>query len=161
MNYLKTQEKKQKQYDEHIQNIADSFKNGDIVGSPISKVDRTNCEKKIIPCLVEERIDKDNMPMFRLRTPFGQLDTLYAAHQLVPMSGIQPSILEGITFDNTNNITLVQASKLFARRTSTATCDCKTKCHNKLCPCRRANINCSTKCHTKLGKYSNNDTTAK
>jgi len=59
MNYLKSQEKRQKLYDERLKQIADSFQNGSMVGVAINKVDRTNCDKKIMPCLIQERTDEE------------------------------------------------------------------------------------------------------
>lgn len=95
------------------------------------------------------------MIMYRLLSPFGQLNTLVPVHQLVPMSEIQSSTLEEISFENTESISFEQALELFARDNSTAKCDCKTKCRTKHCSCRRAGVGCSTKCHVKLGQYAN------
>jgi hypothetical protein len=154
-NYLKAQHKRQKEYDDHLQKIADSYKNGDIVGISINKVDRTNCDPKIMPCLIEKRSENTNTPMYHLISPFGRLSTSFPVHQLIPMSGIQTTILKTIKFKNLQTISFVQASKLFARGNPAGTCDCKMKCRTKICPCRRASISCSTKCHSKIGKCSN------
>jgi hypothetical protein len=154
-NYLKSQSKRQKIYDEHLQKIADSYKNGDLVGIAINKVDRTNCDPKIMPCIIEKRSDNTDTPMYHLISPFGRLTNSFPVHQLIPMSGISSSILEETKFENLNTISFVQASKLFARGNPAGTCDCKMKCRTKICPCRRASIPCSTKCHSRLGKCEN------
>jgi hypothetical protein len=154
-NYLKSQKKRQTEYDNHLKKIADSYKNGDVVGISINKVDRTNCDPKIMPCIIEKRSDNTDIPMYHLISPFGRLSVSFPVHQLIPLSGIQPTELKAGKFENLRTITLVQASKLFARGNPSATCDCKTKCRKKSCPCRRASIACSTKCHVKLGKCMN------
>jgi hypothetical protein len=156
-NYLKSQHKRQKEYDKHLEKIADSYKNGDIVGIAINKVDRTNCDPKIMPCMIEKRSDNPDIPMYHLISPYGRLSISFPVHQLIPMSGIQPTLLKTAKFKDSETITFVQASKLFARGNPCATCDCKTKCRTKTCPCRRASIPCSTKCHAKLGKCMNMD----
>jgi hypothetical protein len=154
---LKSQNKRQKTYDNHIQKIADSYKNGDLVGISINKVDRTNCDPKIIPCIIEKRSNNTNIPSYHLISPFGRLSTTFPVHQLIPMSGIKPTALQNVKFETLPTISLVQASKLLARGNPIATCDCKTKCLTKTCPCRRASVACSTKCHAKRGKCTNNE----
>jgi hypothetical protein len=154
---LKSQNKRQKTYDNHIQKIADSYKNGDLVGISTNKVDRTNCDPKIIPCIIEKRSNNTNIPSYHLISPFGHLSTTFPVHQLIPMSGIKPTALQNVKFETLPTISLVQASKLLARGNPIATCDCKTKCLTKTCPCRRASVACSTKCHAKRGKCTNNE----
>lgn len=155
VNYLKSQNKRQKTYDEHVQRIANSYQNGDLVGKSISKVDRTNCDPKIMPCLIEKRTENNNVPTFSLISSYGRLSVPFPVHQLIPMAGIKPGELQNIDYKNLPTITLVQASKLFARGNPSATCDCKTRCVKNTCPCRRASIACSTKCHARLGKCLN------
>ncbi|CAF1443223.1 unnamed protein product [Adineta steineri] len=144
-------------YDEHVQKIANSYKNGDLIGIAINKVDRTNCDPKVMPCIIEKRSDNKNSPTYFLISPFGRLSTPFPVHQLIPMSGIKPISLQNIDYDTIKTVTLIQASRLFARGNPSATCDCKTKCEKKTCPCRRASIACSTKCHAKLGKCMNTE----
>jgi hypothetical protein len=114
-NYLKSQHKRQKEYDKHLEKIADSYKNGDIVGIAINKVDRTNCDPKIMPCMIEKRSDNPDIPMYHLISPYGRLSISFPVHQLIPMSGIQPTLLKTAKFKDSETITFVQASKLFAR----------------------------------------------
>ena len=65
-DYLKSQHKRQKEYNNHFQKIAHSYKNGDLVGISINKVDRTNCDPKTVPCIIEKCFDKSDMPMYQL-----------------------------------------------------------------------------------------------
>lgn len=106
-------------------------------------------------CIIEKRSNNTEMPSYHLITPFGRLSTTIPVHQLIPMSGAKPTSLQNLKLDKLQTVTLVHASKLFARGTPAATCDCKTKCLTNNCPCRRASIACSTKCHSKLGKCMN------
>jgi hypothetical protein len=154
---LKSQNKRQKTYDDHVQKIVESYKNGDLVGVSINKVDRTNCDPKIMLCVIEKRSDNTDMPAYQLISPFGRISTLFPVHQLIPMSGMKPAVLQDINFESIPTISFVQASKQFARGNPSATCDCKAKCVTKTCPCRRASIACSTKCHARLGKCMNSD----
>lgn len=111
-----------------------------------------------MPCLIDKRSDKTSVPMYHLISPFGRIVTAFPVHQLIPMSGIKPTILKQTKFNNNiKTISFVQASKLFARGNPAATCDCKTKCGTKTCPCRRSSNACSTKCHAKLGKCMNTE----
>ncbi|CAF4090619.1 unnamed protein product [Rotaria sp. Silwood1] len=95
------------------------------------------------------------MITYHLICPYGRLLTTFPVHQLIPMAGVKPTELQNINFETLTTVSLVEASKMFARGNSTATCDCKTKCIAKTCPCRRASVACSTKCHAKRGKCKN------
>ena len=108
-----------------------------------------------MPYIIEQRTEKGSLPLYHLISPFGRLASPFPVHQLIPMSGVRTTVLEAMQFDNLRTISLVQASKLFARGNPSATCDCKTKCRTKTCPCRRASVFCSTKCHSKRGKCMN------
>ena len=67
-----------------------------------------------------------------------------------------PNELKQIDAVKLKPITLIEASKLYARGCVTGrTCNCRTKCSTKSCPCKRANVSCSTKCHSKKGARSN------
>ncbi|CAF4308849.1 unnamed protein product, partial [Rotaria magnacalcarata] len=155
VNYLKNQSKRQKLYDEHLKKIADSYKNGDLVGIAINRVDRTNCDPKIMPCIIEKRLSNTNNIIYSLISAYGRIATSFPVHQLIPMSCSKPLELQNVNFETVPTVSLVQASKMFARGNATATCDCKTKCIKKTCPCRRASVACSTKCHPKRGKCKN------
>ena len=138
-----------------MKKIADSYKNGDLVGITISRVDRTNCDPKIMPCIIEKRFNNTDNIAYSLISPYGRIATSFPVHQLIPMSCTKPPELENINFETIPTVTFVQASKMFARGNATATCDCKTKCVTKTCPCKRISVPCSTKCHSKRGKCKN------
>ncbi|CAF0929793.1 unnamed protein product [Adineta ricciae] len=156
VNYIKCQTKRQKIYDQEMEKIAESYRVGDLVGVSINKVDRTNCDPKVMPCIIEKKTNDKNNTNFYLITPYGRLSNPFPIHHLIPMSGVKPKELENIIYDTLPTITLIQASKLFARGQSTAVCDCKTGCVKKTCPCLRASVACSTKCHVKRPNCSNN-----
>ena len=155
INYIRNQSKRQKVYGEHIKKIADSYKNGDLVGITINRVDRTNCDPKIMPCIIEKRLNNTNNITYSLISAFGRIATGFPVHQLISMYCSKPAELQHINYETVATISFVQASKMFARDNATATCDCKAKCITKLCPCKRASISCSTKCHPRHGKCRN------
>ncbi|CAF4939301.1 unnamed protein product [Rotaria sp. Silwood1] len=64
INYLKSQSKRQKIYDEYLNVMANSYSKGDLIGIPVDKVDRTNYDAKLMPCLIEERVDHDTIPSY-------------------------------------------------------------------------------------------------
>ena len=156
VNYIKCQTKRQKIYDQEMEKVAESYQIGDLVGVSINKVDRTNCDPKVMPCIIEKKTNDKNNTNFYLITPYGRLSNCFPIHHLIPMSGVKPKELENIIYDTLPTVTLIQASKLFARGQSTAVCDCKTSCVKKTCPCLRASVACSTKCHVKRPNCSNN-----
>lgn len=137
--------------------MANSFSKGDLVGIKIDKVDRTNCDAKVMPCLIDERINQNTSPMFRLLSPFGRLSTLFPVHHLSKLTSSIPQSLHQIQRSDAPTVTYVHACKMFARSCVASTCDCKSKCLTKTCPCRRASIACSTKCHARRGKCGNAD----
>ncbi|CAF3108300.1 unnamed protein product [Rotaria sp. Silwood2] len=157
INYLKSQSKRQKIYDEYLNTMANLYSKGDLIGIPVDKVDRTNCDAKLMPCLIEERVDHGAIPSYRLISPYGRLSTLFAVHQLIPLTNPIPDSLLNIDKTNTPTVSFVHACKMFARSAIAATCYCKTKCNTKTCPCQRLSIRCSTKCHPKRGKCTNKD----
>ena len=57
----------------------------------------------------------------------------------------KPRELKNIDFGTIQTVSLIKASKMFARGNATATCDCKIKCVQKMCPRRRISVACSTK----------------
>ena len=110
-----------------------------------------------MPCIIEKRSNNTDIPAYHLISQFGRISTSFPVHQLIPMSGVIPTVLQNIKLDSLATVSFVQASKLSARGDPAATCDCKAKCLTKTCPCRRALIACSTKCHARLGKCMNTE----
>ena len=156
-NYLKTQNKRQQEYVKYQNKMANTYSKGDLVGITINKVDRTNCDAKLLPCIIDERIDHGTVPNYRLICPFGRLATLFPVHQIFRLSSPKPDSLVHIDATNIPTVSFVNACKMFARTSVSATCDCKTKCLTKTCPCRRTSVPCSSKCHARRGKCSNAD----
>lgn len=156
-NYLRTQGKRQKIYHNHLEEMSRQFQNGGLVGVRIDRVDRSNCDAKLLPCIIENRIDNLNIPRFRLICQYGRLSTSFPVHHLIRMNTPIPLALAKIDRDKLPTISIVQACKMFARCSVVSTCDCKTKCVKNSCPCRRNSVKCSTKCHSRRGKCDNFD----
>ena len=136
--------------------MASSYVKGNLIGIQVDKVDRTNCDARLMPCLIEERVDKSSTPSYRLISPFGRLSSLFPVHHLTPLSCPIPDSVLNMEKTNIPTVSFVHACKMFARTAVAATCDCKTKCKSKICPCRRSSIPCSTKCHPRRGTCTNN-----
>ncbi|CAF1544156.1 unnamed protein product, partial [Didymodactylos carnosus] len=156
-NYLGTANKKRKAYDEHLYKLAEQYKKGDCLGVRIHEVDRTNTDPKILPCIVVAKEKKDNDFIFHLCCQYGLLQNKFSIESLIDLRSACPDELKSLNvFELDKEISLIEASKLFVRGSvSGATCDCKSQCATRHCPCRKANVACSTKCHSKRGKCQN------
>ena len=76
--------------------------------------------------------------------------------QFVNLNDEYPVELKQINADNLKPITLIEASKVYARGCMTGrTCNCRSRCSTKVCPCKKGNVSCSTKCHSKNSICSN------
>ncbi|CAF1170615.1 unnamed protein product, partial [Didymodactylos carnosus] len=123
---------------------------GDCVGINIHDVDRTNTDPKLLPCLIFLKEKKGDDVVFQLACQFGKLVSSFTVESLIPLKHVCPSELKAVDIAELENITLIEACKLFIRGSvSGATCDCKSQCATKHCPCKKANVKCSTKCHSK------------
>ncbi|CAF1366379.1 unnamed protein product, partial [Didymodactylos carnosus] len=155
-NYLRTVTKKQKKYDEHLLNLEQKFVVNDCVGVRIDTVDRTNTDPKLLPCLIVAKSSKDGTGVFRLACQYGKLLNLFPVQDLVDLKSSCPQELRQTDVNALDNVTFIEACKLYARGSvSGSTCDCKSKCATKHCPCKKAGVPCSTKCHSKRGQCNN------
>ena len=116
INYLKSQSKRQKLYDDYQNRMADSYSQGDLVGISIDKVDRTNCDAKLMPCIIDERVNQGATPTFRLICPFGRLSSLFPLHHLFRITSPVPDSLVNVHGTNIPTVSFVQACKMYARR---------------------------------------------
>ncbi|CAF1480649.1 unnamed protein product [Didymodactylos carnosus] len=157
-NYVAPANKKRKLYDDHLTTLAEGLKLGDCVGIKIHEVDRTTTDPKILPCLIVWKEKKHEDYVFKIVCQFGQLDKGFGIESLIPMQAACPVELKSLKLDELKDISLIEASKLFVRGSvNGATCDCKSLCATKHCPCKKANVKCSTKCHSKKGDCKNKE----
>ena len=152
VHYLKTENKRQNPYDEHMKKVGDSFKNGDLFGISLNRVDRTNCDPKIMLCIVHKRFNNGNNIAYSLTCPYGCITSSFPIQQLRPVSctslrNYKIWILKLFQLI----MSLIQASKMLARVNTTAPYDRRTKCVRNVCSCWRVSATCSTKCHSKVG----------
>ena len=96
--------------------MADSYSQGDLVGISIDKVDRTNCDAKLMPCIIDERVNQGATPTFRLICPFGRLSSLFPLHHLFRITSPVPDSLVNVHGTNIPTVSFVQACKMYARR---------------------------------------------
>ncbi|CAF1363369.1 unnamed protein product [Adineta steineri] len=155
-NYMNTANKKMKLYQDSILITSEKFNLNDCVGVKIHTVDRTNTDANVLPCLIIEKIVKDNTIIFKLACEYGKLVNTYSVEQLVDLKLVYPDKLKQLVIDDLNDITFIEACKLYVRTSTTGqTCDCKGKCVTRQCPCKRMIVFCSTKCHSKRGGCAN------
>ena len=124
---------------------------GEYVGLRVDKVDRTNTDPKILPCVVIERKEEQA----KLACVFGILNQWWSLDVLIGISAVPKELLE-IKIDDMSEISMISASKLYVRgAVNGVCCSCKSGCRNKQCSCRRNGIFCSTKCHKILSCCQN------
>ena len=105
-----------------------------------------------MPYIIEKCFNNANNVTCSLICPYGRISSTFPLHQFIPMFCAKPTELKNIDFGTIQTVSLIKASKMFARGDATATCDCKTKCVQKTSPCRRISVACSTRCHSKFGR---------
>ncbi|CAF0778235.1 unnamed protein product [Didymodactylos carnosus] len=90
--------------------------------------------------------------MFRLN---GKLVNLFSIKDLVDLKSSCPPELQQTDVSVLGNVTFIEACKLYARRSASgATCDCKSECATKHCPCKKAGVSCYMH-KVYLGKFRN------
>ncbi|CAF3556660.1 unnamed protein product [Rotaria socialis] len=155
-NYLNAANKKMKHYQASIISEAKKFNLNDCVGLQIHTVDRTNTDAKLLPCLIIEKLEKDGKITFILACEYGKLKIPYSIEHVVDLKMACPEALKHIVINDLNDITFIEACKLYVRTSTTGrACDCKGKCATKQCSCKKMGVFCSTKCHSKRGGCAN------
>jgi hypothetical protein len=155
-HYLSNANKKMKLHQDSLNVIANNFNLNDCVGIAMHPVDRTNTDPKYLPCLIIEKTEKNNLFLYKLTCQYGVLENTFEVGQFVNLKDACPNELKQIDVDNLKPITLIAASKLYSRGSTTGhTCNCRGKCATKTCPCKKQNVFCFTKCHSKSGACSN------
>ncbi|CAF1617561.1 unnamed protein product, partial [Didymodactylos carnosus] len=123
-NYLKTANKKMKAHDNYLDNLSHKFNVNDCVGVKIHEADRTNTDAKLLPCLIVEKISKNNSVIFRLACQYGILTNTFSLGEVIDLKSACLKPLKKIDVEDLENITFIEACKLFVRGSvSGSTCD--------------------------------------
>ncbi|CAF1155664.1 unnamed protein product [Didymodactylos carnosus] len=155
-SYLNIANKKRKEYDAHLKTKSELLNINDCVGVSINTVDRTNTDAKLLPCLIISKEKKNDDITFRLACKFGKLQNSYTVESLIDLKEACPADLKAIDVEELEDISFIEACKLYVRSAvNGVTCDCKSQCATKHCPCKKSNVACSTKCHSKRGQCKN------
>jgi hypothetical protein len=128
---------------QQIDELSANYQVGDYVGIQIDKVDRTNTDAKILPCVIIEKLNDK----VKVACMFGVIDHTWPLTSVVQLTAVPEELIK-LNRDNLKKVSLVTASKLFVRgAVNGITCSCKGSCKTKQCACKRNNVFCSTKCH--------------
>ena len=149
--YLARTTRQQAAHRVRLQSLKEKCAVGEFVGLRIDKVDRTNTDPKILPCMVIEQKDEQA----KLACVYGILNQWWPLDALVGISAVPKELLE-TKADTLSEISMITASKLYVRgAVNGVCCSCKGGCKNKQCACRKNEIFCSTKCHKNLSCCEN------
>ncbi len=141
-----------KLYEESLNVMSNNYNLKDCVGIEIHSVDRTNTDPKYLRCIIVEKFEKNKIFLFKLVCQYGVLTNTFEAGQFVNLKDACSNELKHVNVDNLKPITIIEASRLYSRGSTTEhTCNCRSKCAARTCPCKKANVFCSTKCHSKTG----------
>ncbi len=141
-----------KLYEESLNVMSNNYNLKDCVGIEIHSVDRTNTDPKYLRCIIVEKFEKNKIFLFKLVCQYGVLTNTFEAGQFVNLKDACSNELKHVNVDNLKPITIIEASRLYSRGSTTGhTCNCRSKCAARTCPCKKANVFCSTKCHSKTG----------
>ncbi|CAF1079003.1 unnamed protein product [Rotaria sp. Silwood1] len=98
----------------------------DCVGIAIHTVDRTNTDPKYLPCLIIEKNEKNNISLYKLICQYGILQNTFEAGQFMNLKDACPNELKQIDVSTLKPITIIEASKLYSRGSTTdRTCNCQ------------------------------------
>ncbi|CAF1179246.1 unnamed protein product [Didymodactylos carnosus] len=84
-NYLNKVNKGKKTYDDHMKTSSVVYQVGDCVGVRIDKVDRTNTDAKILPCIILSKFMKNNSSSFQLACEFGKVSSSFDIESLIDL----------------------------------------------------------------------------
>ncbi|CAF1424404.1 unnamed protein product [Rotaria sordida] len=151
-HYMASASKKMKLYEDSLKIMPNNYNVNDCVGIEIHSVDRTNTDPKYLPCVIVEKLEQNNIFSFKLICQYGVLTNTFEASQFLNLKDACPTELKNLDVANLKPITIIEASKLYSRGSTTGrTCNCRGTCGTKTCPCKKENVFCSTKCHSKRG----------
>ena len=114
-----------KLHQDNLNMIANNFRISDCVGIEIYSVDRTDNDPKYLPCNIIEKTEKNNTFLYKLLCEYDVLQDTFDTGQFVNLNDAYPNELRQIDVDKLKPITLIEASKLYARGCVPGrTCDC-------------------------------------
>jgi len=97
----------------------------------------------------------ENSFLYKLICQYGVLENTFEVEQFMNLKDACPNELKQIDIHHLKTITIIEASKLYSRGSTTKlTCNSRSNCEKKTCPCKKENILCTIKCHSKRGGCS-------
>ncbi|CAF1180310.1 unnamed protein product [Rotaria sordida] len=115
-----------KHYQFSIINETQKFNLNDCVGIKFHTVDILNTDAKLLPCLIVDKIEKDEKITFKLVCQYGKLENSYSVEHLIDVKLACPEELKPIVLDDLKDITFIRTCKFHVRASTTGrTCDCK------------------------------------
>ncbi|CAF2081135.1 unnamed protein product [Rotaria magnacalcarata] len=134
-----------------MQLLQEKCKVGDFAGLQIHKVDRTNTNPRLLPCIIIEKEDEQ----VKLSCIHGIIDQWWTVNMLVGLSAV-PHELVHLKVDDIQKISMITASKLYVRgAVNGVCCSCKGGCKTKQRACKKNQVFCSTKCHKNIACCKN------
>ncbi|CAF1587690.1 unnamed protein product [Rotaria magnacalcarata] len=91
-----------------MQLLQEKCKVGDFAGLQIHKVDRTNTDPRLLPCIIIEKEDEQ----VKLACIHGIIDQWWTVNMLVGLSAV-PHELVHLKVDDLQKISMITASKLY------------------------------------------------
>ncbi|CAF2514846.1 unnamed protein product [Rotaria sp. Silwood2] len=117
----------------HMKLLQEKCNVGDFVGLQIHKVDRTNTDPKLLPCMIIEK----EAEQVKLACIHGIIDQWWTINVLVGLSAV-PHELVHLQVDDLQKISMITASKLYVRgAVNGVCCSCKGGCKTKQCACKK------------------------
>lgn len=149
--YLRRSLKQRNAHRTRLQTLREKSQVGDFVGLRIDKVDRTNTDPKILPCVIVEERDG----RVKVACVNGIIDQWWPLDVLVGLSAVSDELVN-LVISGLPEISMITASKLYVRGAINGVCcSCKGGCKTKQCTCKRNQVFCSTKCHKNTACCSN------
>ena len=91
---------------------------------------------------------KDNC--YKLYSPSGILGTSFAHTDLLDFRNMRFEDIETVEPSRLDKVAFTKAAREssgFIAKKDASVCQCKGKCNNNKCSCKKNNLACSTKCH--------------
>ena len=148
---MKSIAKRQKIYANSIKQ--QQYKQGELVGLQVDRVDPTNATLKILPCKVisVHSSSNDNM-IYEVCTSKGVLSALYDVQDFLDLRKSDFADLRDVDPTTLPTITFTEACEEYVSlgiSPQAEPCNCNGKCATKSCPCKAKHVRCCTKCHPK------------
>ncbi|CAF2918564.1 unnamed protein product [Rotaria sp. Silwood2] len=155
-SYLKNAESQLIKYTTRSAKRQRTYTVGDIIGSKISQVDRTNTSPTILPCkIIEKSFDKGDI-LYTVATQNGVIKERFNSMMLLDLTTANFAALRTVNTDQLPTITFIQAAQIYTNFKSSETCKCSGDCNTNRCCCKKNNRKCCTKCHSNRSSKCNN-----